>query len=443
MASASNLGARPQPKMLWVYRFLMTTLAPLAIVGLCVRGFRNSAYWQRWSERFGFVPSSVVEQGPFDLWLHAVSVGEARAAAPLVRRLREDYPHLKILITTTTPTGSAMVTQMLGSSVAHCYFPYDLGGSMRRFAVATKPRLGLIMETEIWPEMISQIKAVGTHLMYTNVRLSERSYTNYARFKELISYTLAPVDFFAAQGKADAQHLEQLGVDQNKIAITGSIKFDVQIPASMLEMAEVTRRQLGSDRLIWIAGSTRDGEEGRILESYKVLKADFPHLLLVIVPRHPERFDYVARKTARRGLKVVRRTEGAPELENDVDVYLGDTMGELSLLYASSDVAFVGGSLEPFGGQNILEPCALGVPVLFGPHMFNFPDISKWTIREGAGLMVHNSAELIDELRDLLGNASRRDRMGRRGLDFIEAHRGALDKNIDLLKPILKQLEQS
>jgi 3-deoxy-D-manno-octulosonic-acid transferase len=334
-----------------------------------------------------------------------------------------------------------MVKQMLADSVAHCYFPYDLNGAMRRFANAVRPRLGLVMETEIWPEMISAIKAVGSHLMYTNVRLSERSYQNYARFREFIGYTLEQVDFFAVQGKADAHHLELLGVASRKIAITGSIKFDVQIPASLHEMAEVTRRQLGNDRLIFIAGSTRDGEEGRILEAYKVLKREFPYLLLLLVPRHPERFDYVARKTARRGLKIVRRTEGGSEVAADVDVYLGDTMGELSLLYASSDVAFVGGSLEPFGGQNILEPCALGVPVLFGPHMFNFPDISKWTIREGAGLMVHSSKELITELRSLLGNASRRDSMGRCGLDFIEAHRGALDKNIELFTPILKELE--
>ncbi len=421
----------------------MWVLSPLAIVGLCFRGFRNSAYWRRWPERFGFVPRAVAEQGPFDLWIHAVSVGEARAAAPLVRKLREEHPALKILLTTTTPTGSAMVKMMLGDSVAHCYFPYDLRGGMKRFAASVKPKLGLVMETEIWPEMIRAIKSVGTHLMYTNVRLSERSYNNYARFQELLEYTLEPVDFFAAQGELDAKHLKLLGVSEDKIAITGSIKFDVQIPASMHEMAEVTRRQLGSDRLVWIAGSTRDGEEGRILEAYKSLKTEFPHLLLVLVPRHPERFDYVSRKIGRRGLKSVRRTEGVIELDDSVDVYLGDTMGELSLLYASSDVAFVGGSLEPFGGQNILEPCALGVPVVFGPHMFNFPDISKWTIHEGAGVMVNNSRELTAELRDLLANASRRDRMGQRGLKFIDAHRGALQKNIDLLEPILRALDNT
>ena len=429
--------------MIWVYRTLMTLLAPLAIVGLVIRGFKNPAYWRRWPERFGHVPTKVANLAPYDLWIHAVSVGEARAAAPLVHRLLEQQPNMNILVTTTTPTGSAMVQQMLGSTVQHCYFPYDLKWVMSRFARAIKPRLGLVMETEIWPEMVSSIKSVGTHLMYTNVRLSERSYENYARFKNLIQSILLQVDFFAVQGKADQSHLEQLGVPSANIAKTGSIKFDVQVPPSLHEMAEVTRRQLGNDRLIWIAGSTREGEEGRILAAYKTLKAEFSSLLLVIVPRHPERFDYVARKVGRRNLKLVRRTDGVAEVGADVDVYLGDTMGELSLLYASSDVAFVGGSLEPLGGQNILEPCALGVPVLFGPHMFNFPDISKWTIKAGAGAMVRDTDDLIEQLRDLLGNATRRDAMGNRGLEFIEAHRGALDKNIALLRPILAKIESS
>ena len=247
---------------------------------------------------------------------------------------------------------------------------------------------------------------------------------------------ISQVDHFAVQGEMDRTHLELLGVSTNKISVTGSIKFDVSAQASLHESAQVLRRQLGSDRLIWIAGSTREGEEGRLISVYKKLKEQFPTLLMLLVPRHPERFDLIARKLQRYGLEHVRRTDCQKEVSASVDVYLGDTMGELSLMYACSDVAFVGGSLVPLGGQNILEPCALGVPVLFGPHMFNFPDISRWTIKEGAGKMVKDSQELTEVLRDLLANPSERDKMGSRGLAFIEAHRGAMSKNYDLIQTL-------
>ena len=422
--------------MIWLYRLILNLAIPFGLIGLVVRGFRNPQYWRRWSERFGVVPSKVREAGPFDYWIHAVSVGEARAAAPLVKQLLTEQPALKILVTTTTPTGSAMVKMMLQDRVHHCYFPYDLRWAMQRFVAAVRPRIALIMETEIWPDMIAAVKQQGALLVYTNVRLSERSYRGYARFSHWVKQTLSQVDHFAVQGELDAKHLAQLGVPEEKMSVTGSIKFDVAVPPSLFESAEVLRRELGQDRLIWIAGSTREGEEGIILSVYQELKSRFPSLLLVVVPRHPERFDSVARKVQRRNLKCVRRTDHLPQVDADVDVYLGDTMGELSLLYASSDVAFVGGSLVPLGGQNILEPCALGVPVVFGQHMFNFPDISRWTIKEGAGIMVHSEQALAETVAELLGNASLRDEMGRRGRAFIDAHRGALDRNVVLLSKL-------
>ena len=422
--------------MIWLYRILLNLAIPFGLVGLFVRGFKNKQYWSRWTERFGFVPRGVSLKAPYDLWLHAVSVGEARAAAPLVKRFLMDNPNANILVTTTTPTGSAMVSMMLKDTVAHCYFPYDLAWAMTRFVSKINPKTVLVMETEIWPNMIEAVHKSGAKLMYTNVRLSERSYLSYAKFPTLVKRTLSMVDQFAVQGALDRQHLELLGVATDKISETGSIKFDVTIAPSLLESAEVLRRQLGQDRLIWIAGSTREGEEGKILSVYKALKTRFPSLLLALVPRHPERCDYMARKIQRRDLICVRRTDNVPELGSDVDVYLGDTMGELSLMYASSDVAFVGGSLEPLGGQNILEPCALGVPVVFGPHMFNFADISRWTIKEGAGKMVADEAELQQVLAELLSNPSLRDDMGTRGVTFIDAHRGALEKNHTLIQAL-------
>jgi len=401
--------------MIWLYRCLINLAIPFGLLALLIRGLKNPEYWRRWPERFGFANAQVKSAAPYDLWIHAVSVGEARAAAPLVQAFLKTQPQAKILVTTTTPTGSAMVGMQLNDTVQHCYFPYDLAWAMRRFANLVSAKTVLIMETEIWPNMIAAVKASGSQLIYTNVRLSERSYL-------------------------DRKHLESLGVLAERITETGSIKFDVTIAPSLRESAEVLRRQLGQDRLIWIAGSTRENEESKVLAVFKKLKEQFPSLLLLLVPRHPERFDYIARKTQRRELNCVRRTEQADltALPADVDVYLGDTMGELSLMYAASDVAFVGGSLEPLGGQNILEPCALGVPVVFGPHMFNFPDISRWTIKEGAGRMVHNETELLQAIAELLSNPSLRDEMGNKGVRFIEAHKGALAKNSSLIENLTK-----
>ncbi len=422
--------------MIWAYRIGLYIAIPFAIIGLIMRGFRNRLYWLRWGERFGFIAPEIKQAAPFDLWIHAVSVGEVRAAVPLVDRLISEQPDISILLTSTTPTGSEMVKLMLYDKVAHCYFPYDLGWAMHRLVRVVNAKMVLVMETEIWPNLISAVSNTDSKLVYINVRLSERSYLRYAKFRSLFQPFLEKIDYFAVQGKLDRKHLELLGVPSEKISETGSIKFDVSVPHSLRESAEVTRRMLGQDRLIWIAGSTRENEEGRILSVYKLLKEEFPSLLLVLVPRHPERFDYIARKIQRRDLVVVRRTDSAVDIASDVDVYLGDTIGELSLMYASSDVAFVGGSLEPLGGQNILEPCALGVPVVFGPHMFNFPDISRWTIKEGAGQMVQNSKELEQAVGELLRNPSLRDEMGGNGLAFIEAHRGALDKSHTLLQSL-------
>ncbi len=424
--------------MIYLYRFLVNLAIPFVLATLVFRGFKNSAYWYRWKERFGYIPDCVKKEGEFDLWIHAVSVGEARAATPLINRLLSEQPDSKILITTTTPTGSAMVKMMLHDKVSHCYLPYDLNWAMKRFVNSVNAETVFIMETEIWPNLISAVKAYGSMLVYTNVRLSERSYLGYAKLPKFAKKTLDQVDHFAVQGKTDRKHLQLLGVDPSKISETGSIKFDVYVPPSLRESAEVMRRQLGQDRLIWIAGSTREGEEGKIISAYRQLKQDFPSLLLMLVPRHPERFDYIARKVQRRGLVCVRRTEGLAEITSDVDVYLGDTMGELSLMYACSDVAFVGGSLVPLGGQNILEPCALGVPVVFGPHMFNFPDISRWTIKEQAGIMVRDTDEMVSVVKELLSNPSLRDEMGHNGMKFIEAHRGALDKNYILIDDLTR-----
>ena len=420
-----------------LYRILVYLILPLALLAQLIKGFRNRGYWLRWGERLGLVPVNIQKNAPYDLWLHAVSVGEVRAAIPLVKEMLAKHRDYRILITTMTPTGSDMVKMSFSDSVDHCYLPYDTGLAMQRFVKTIRPERVVVMETEIWPNLINAVKQFGASLIYVNVRLSERSYLKYARVKRFARSVIDQIDLLAVQGETDAKHLKLLGVADNKIHITGSIKFDVSMPASLQESAEVLRRQLGADRLIWIAGSTRDGEEGRIIDAYKTLKSNFPSLLLILVPRHPERFDTVARKAKRHDLKLKKRSTYKKDIKDDVDVYLGDTMGELSLMYAASDVAFVGGSLVPFGGQNILEPCALGKPVLFGPHMFNFLEISRLVIKSGAGSMVKNTEQLTDKLNELLTSPDARDKMGNQAINMIEQHRGALERIQKLLEKYL------
>lgn len=443
-----------------VYQVLTLLLLPIIVVSLLVKGFRNRAYWQRWPERFARLPADVTQQAPYDYCLHAVSVGEVRAAVPLVKSLLSQQPNCRILVTTTTPTGSDMVTAMLGNTVWHCYLPYDVFFLMQRFAKKIQAKTLLVMETEIWPNLIRQCSLIGSHIVYLNVRLSARSYAKYAKLKAFFSNVLEPVTHFAAQSEIDKTHLLELGVDANNVSVTGSIKFDMELPESLESQALKLRTQLGANRKVWICGSTRVGEEALLLPAYQQLKQHFPELLLVLVPRHPERCDEVARMIKQQNLISVRRSrhvQGSHDQSNHlqshhlrsktqdelisdkVDVYLADTLGELTLLYAASDVAFVGGSLLPLGGQNILEPCALGLPVLYGPHMFNFLDISGLVQAAEAGQQVHDADELISELALLLAQPERGQLMGRNGRALIDRNRGALARTVALIGAIVDE----
>lgn len=424
---------------MFVYQLLTLLLLPVVAVSLFVKGFRNRAYWQRWPERFSLLPTAVTQQAPFDYCLHAVSVGEVRAAVPLVKSLLSHQTNCRILITTTTPTGSAMVTamlenEMLKNRVMHCYLPYDPFFLMRRFARQIQAKTVLVMETEIWPNLIRQCRRAGSNIVYLNVRLSARSFAKYARLKGFFSQALRPVTHFAAQSEQDKQHLIALGVDSEKISITGSIKFDMELPENLHEQSLKLRAQLGEFRKVWTCGSTRAGEETLLLPVYQKLKKKYPELLLVLVPRHPERSDEVARIIQQQDLSCVRRSHALDENVSDkTDIYLADTLGELTLLYAASDIAFVGGSLLPLGGQNILEPCALGLPVLFGPHMFNFQDISRLVLEAKAGKQVADTDALAAEISLLLSQPDKGQKMGRNGLNLIAEHRGALARTVALL----------
>ncbi len=419
-----------------LYSLLLYLLLPAVLVRLGWKGVRNPAYWRRWPERWGFV--SPLPQ-PGAIWLHAVSVGETRAAVPLVHALLQRYPGRRILITTMTPTGSAQVQKLFGDEVAHCYVPYDLPDAVRRFLDRTRPGLALIMETELWPNLFHQCHRRGIPLLVANVRMSEKSMGRYLKFAALTRATLQKVSLFAVQFETDALRLCRLGAAPERVRVTGSIKFDIHIPPDLNTQAQTLRLTLGQDRQVWLAASTREGEEEAILVAYRNLKIRFPSLLLVLVPRHPERFAAVARLCRDAGFGIALRSAQPHPLNAATDILVGDTMGELPLFFGAADVAFVGGSLVPTGGHNILEACAAGVPVVFGPHMFNFAEISRLTVKRGAGRQASDAADLAVAVGTYLADTPLRVATGAAGRHMIEENRGALAANLGLIQILLPQ----
>jgi len=412
-----------------LYTVLLYLLAPVVLVRLAWRGLRAPDYWRRWPERFGSIEPSVGERV---IWIHTVSVGEVQAAAPVIRALLERYPEYSLLVTTVTPTGSARVRALFGAEVAHVYAPYDLPGAVARFIDRVRPKLVLVMETEIWPNLFHACAANGIPLLLVNARLSEKSAAGYRRFRRLVAGTLSDVTRIAAQEVGDAARLEALGAAGDRITVTGNLKFEQSIPPSLLERSEVLRRDWGVDRTVWVAASTHEGEDALILDVFRQIRKQNRDCLLVLVPRHPERFDAVAELCRRRGYNTLRRSEGKP-CSPDTDVFIGDSMGELLLFYAAADVAFVGGSLTHTGGHNMLEPAALGIPVVTGPHVFNFAEISRLLTEAGACRKVETTAELGSTVSAWLQDANERHRVGERGREVVEKNRGALKSVLALI----------
>lgn len=419
-----------------VYNWFLRLLFPYVLLRLLWRGLRNPDYWRRIPERFGYVAPLAAARL---IWIHAVSVGEVRAAVPLVHELEERYPDHGILITTMTPTGSAQVRVLFNGRVAHCYAPYDYPSAVTRFLERTKPSMMIVMETELWPNIFHLCRERSIPIFVTNVRMSETSMHKYLRFARFARATLAQVDRFAVQSAADARRLLTLGADPQTVEVTGSIKFELNAGASLRETAEVLRLAWGLDRPVWLAASTHEGEEEIVLATLKELKkqARFANMLLVLVPRHPERFSGVARLCRRHGLRIALRSETPGALDPAVEVLVGDTMGELQLMYAAADCAFIGGSLVPTGGHNLLEAAAVGKPVVFGPHMYNFQEISQMTLERGAGVQVQERGRLAPAVADFLGNANRRDRAGEAGRKMVEENRGALAANMRILEQLM------
>ncbi len=420
-------------------RFLYTTvlylLTPLVLIRLAVRGLRAPAYWQRWSERFGFV---LRLQGERPLWVHAVSVGEVQAALPLVRALRERYPARPLLVTTSTPTGAARVQALFDDDVYHLYLPYDLPDAVARFLTRTRPRIALIMETEVWPNLFRGCRRRGIPLLMVNARLSERSAAGYRKLARLTRQTLADVTAVAAHAAQDAERLKSLGAPAERVQVTGNIKFDVRLPPSLLEQAAALRRQCGTDRPVWIAASTHEGEDEQVLAAFEVVRSRLPETLLILVPRHPERFTRVTALCKRAGYRTVARSQDVP-CNAQTDVFVGDTMGELPLFYAAADVAFVGGSLVPSGGHNPLEPAAVGVATLFGPNMFNFDEISRLLLNAGAARQVNDAGQLAASVIDWLRDAPKRNAVGDQGRAVVAANRGALEAVLGMVGKSLSE----
>jgi 3-deoxy-D-manno-octulosonic-acid transferase len=418
------------------YTLLLWLLLPFVFVRLALRARRQPEYWQHLGERFGFYSlccHSGAGRNPV-IWLHAVSVGETRATASLVAKLRSAYPDHQILLTHTTPTGRATSGQLYGDGVQRAYLPYDYPFAVRRFLRYFKPELGILMETEIWFNLIHESHAAGVPMLLLNARLSEKSGRGYARAASLTSSALHELDAIAAQTPNDAARLTRLGA-QN-VSVMGNLKFDIEPPQVMLELAASLRSQFGAARKVFLAASTREGEEALLLDAFQA-GGGAGGALLVIVPRHPQRFDEIAEMLAKRGLRYQRRSENR-EVADDVQVLLGDSMGEMFAYYAACDLAYIGGSLLPFGGQNLIEACAVGTPVLVGPHTYNFADATRLAVASGAALRVNDADELLQTAGKLLNDAVILAEMSQKGVQFVAAHQGATDKAMSVIDKTLR-----
>jgi 3-deoxy-D-manno-octulosonic-acid transferase len=413
-----------------LWYFASYLLLPYAIASLVWRGLRYEAYWYRWPQRFGFVERM---RGQRIIWVHAVSVGEVRSAAALIRALDRQYPEHRVLVTTMTPTGSDQVLELFGDRVVHTYVPYDFPDAVARFLSRVAPELAVVAETEFWPNIFNACKRRGIPLFLVNVRLSRASYEGYQWVGKTTRAMFASADLVCAQTDLDAERLGDLGVNADLIEVTGNLKFDVPVPDRLHVEARALRVQWGKDRPVLIAASTHPGEERQLLDAFEKLRETRPDLLLVIVPRHPERFAAVYRLCRKRVGRVEQRSYVTGALSPDTRVLVGDTMGELQRLYAASDVAFIGGSLVRRGGQNLLEACAVGVPVLFGPHMFHFEEISAMALERGAARQVADTNGLVAAVAAYFDDAEERRSAGRAALELVSENQGALARSMALV----------
>ena len=417
-----------------LYTLAMFIATPLLMLRLWARGMRYGDYHIRWRERFGRFDAPDFPRGT--LWVHAVSLGEVNAAEPLIKSLMQRYPERPMVVTTVTPTGSERVRQLFGDSVFHVYLPYDLPYAVLRFLRRIRPVAAVIVETEIWPNLYAACSKRGIILVIVNARLSRRSLRGYLPMRPLARQALRCVDYVAAQSFTDAARYRLLGAIPSRISVAGNLKFDAPLPDSLVGDSGHMREQWGRDRPVWIAASTHEGEELTALQAHLEVLKRFPDALLLVVPRHPERFRAVEQTIRGLGFRTaVRSLDGLPKASTQC--FLVDAMGELMTFYAAADVAFVGGSLASIGGHNVLEPAALSRPVLVGPHTFNFEGITRTLIREGGAREI-SEGELGPRVRELLENPDARERMGAAGRRVVEQERGSVTRIMQHIEPLLR-----
>jgi 3-deoxy-D-manno-octulosonic-acid transferase len=405
---------------------------PFAYAALLWRGLSDRHYWQGLGQRLGFGASL---RGPC-IWAHAVSLGEMSAAAPLLRALRRRHPQLPLVVTTATPAGRARAQAQFPNDVDIRYLPYDTPGSVRRFVARIQPRAAIIMETELWPNLLRECERRGVPVLLASARLSDKSVTRYRRFGELFSGVFSKDLTVAAQTPADAERFRAIGAAASQVHVAGNVKFDLELDAGVVQAGQALRGKLGAQRPVWVAGSTHAGEEEQVLDAHASMQAAGRDAVLILVPRHRDRFADVAGLLNRRGIAFARRSEmtgGEMKGRAGGAVLLGDTVGELALLYACADVAFVGGSLVPIGGHNLLEPAALGLPVLTGPFYANSKEIAQLLLTRGAALQVASAAELAAVLTRLLADPAERRRIGAIGQEIVASNRGSVERLLALI----------
>jgi len=436
--SALRTTRSPQPlrcgvRFRFLYTLTMYLAVPVILYRLAARGLRYREYFARWKERFGFFPRPGFDES---IWVHAVSVGEVNAAVPLIEALMRRYADRRFVITTVTPTGSERVQKLFGGRVFHVYLPYDLPASVERFLDRVKPTLAVIMETEIWPNLFFECNRRGIPIVVANARLSERSLRGYGPVRPLARAAIQCATHVAAQSQADAERLLALGARPEKLSIAGNVKFDMAVPKALDSSGAMVREYWGTNRPVWIAASTHEGEEVPSIEAHTRVLKRFPDALLLLAPRHPERFRPVVQLCRQYGFRTAVRSEDSVAAR-DSECFVIDTLGELLLFYAAADVAFVAGSLETIGGHNVLEPAALGKPVLVGPHTFNFAEITASLIADGAALRVADAAELGDTVVRLFADPAKREAMGPAALAAVERERGAVLRVLEIVERVM------
>lgn len=426
-----------QKILLKIYSTFGYLFLPLILVRVLLKSIQLPAYRKRWKERLGrplFAPLNK------SIWIHAVSVGEVLAALPLINELANRHLGYPIVVTTTTPTGSELLTQKLGNTVKHCYLPYDLPALSKRFLKHIQPRIAIVMETEVWPNHFILLKRKNIPLVLVNARISNKSYKRYSRITFFIGPILDSCTFILAQSEADALKFSRLKAAKDKIIVIGNLKFDINVPQDQVMQGKKLREKMGTYRPVWIAASTHPGEEEIILRAHGRIRQELPDALLCLVPRHPERFFSVSELSRQMKYFTLRHSQFSfysSDLEQAV-VYIGDTMGELMLYYSASDIAVVGGSFVPVGGHNVLEPISLGLPVITGPYLHNFEHVSKLLFQEEAMLLASDAQHLSEGLINLFKDKNQISSITLKAKRIIETHKGATERTIQYITQLLR-----